>query len=911
MVVVSNQAAFQERYPNVSAGTIAGQFTGHLSLGGEDVQLTSPDGTVSEDFKYSSSWYPQTDGGGFSLQVVDPNASNAVLSTAAGWEPSGTPGGTPGAAEANPIPLPGSVVINEVLANPTTPGGDMIELANTTAQAINVGGWWLSDSSSNLEMYQIATGTILAANGYLVLSDSKNYGASSGDPGVKTPFARSPYGFSLTLASNVAGVAGGYRDVEIFGATPPGVAVGRYTTSAGDTDFVMLSTPMFGAPPNYTGAANSSAAYVPPVDVSQLMYAPPAPTTAESADGYTSSDFQYVELTNRSSTPQSLQGLYLSGALGFTFGWYPDGTAGEAETLESGATATWQTSGLTPGFYSVYADYSLTDPNGSTRSADEQAQYDITYPGGTLNVASVDQNSAVGGKLLLGTITVSGSGSTQVVLTRGDTSGEDWTIANQIEFVKTGQDLVVGSPTFSSFATSSGLTTLTPGASVVIVSDYAAFNERYGAVANGIPVAGVFSGQLGGSSGTVDLYQAGQANGTTGYIPDYEIDPVNYSNAAPWPSQAGGSGSALIRVHPADFGSEPLSWQASNLGGTPGGVNESLVSLTPTTPTKLTAQATLNPNQIALDWSAATAPQSYVAQYAIYRNGSAIGTSTTTSYVDTTAVPGTNYYYTVSAVNRDGYASPQSTPVAIDLPGVSAYDWPTSQQMSIEFNEPLNPATAGVLGNYVLSGGVTINSVALSRDNTEVTLSTNQAFAGGNAYTLTMTGLTTASGNPLPASLPLAFTYGTTIGEMTDTNTPPVPGDLSATLTGSTQVNLSWQPAIDLTSGIAYYAIYRDGAPYNTSTTNSFTDTSGISSQTPHYYQVAAVNWDGLQGPLSAALRVVPPGIAAVTVLGPTSVEVQFTEPVTTLRPRRSRTTRFQAPRSVRPCCSPMAHRLC
>ncbi len=413
------------------------------------------------------------------------------------------------------------------------------------------------------------------------------------------------------------------------------------------------------------------------------------------------------------------------------------------------------------------------------------------------------------------------------------------------------------------------------------MSDYAAFNERYNAVAKDIPVAGIFSGQLGSTSGTVNLYQAGTANLTTGYIPYYEIDPVDYSNAAPWPTQAGGNGSALIRVHPADFGSEPLSWQASNAGGTPGGANLPLVTFTPSTPTNLTAQAALNPNEVTLDWVASTAPQSNVAQYIIYRNGTSIGISTTTSYVDTTLVPGTNYFYTISAVNRDGYASPQSTPVAIDLPGVSAYDWPTSQQMSIEFNEPLNATTASAVSAYALSGGITIGSVALLRDNTEVTLTTNQAFTSGSAYTLTMTGLTTASGRPLPASLPLAFIYGTTVGQMTDSITPPVPQDLRATLTGTTQVNLSWQPAIDLTSGVAYYAIYRDGSLYSTTTNNSFTDSSDISSQTPHYYQVAVVNWDGLQGALSPTLRVVPPGIAAVTVLGPTTVEVQFTEPVT------------------------------
>ena len=63
----------------------------------------------------------------------------------------------------------------------------MIELYNTTSQAINVGGWYLSDSSSDLTMYQIAANTSIAAGAYLVLTDAKNYGPGSGDPGVDDP----------------------------------------------------------------------------------------------------------------------------------------------------------------------------------------------------------------------------------------------------------------------------------------------------------------------------------------------------------------------------------------------------------------------------------------------------------------------------------------------------------------------------------------------------------------------------------------------------------------------------------------------------------------------------------------------------------------------------------------------------
>ena len=125
----------------------------------------------------------------------------------------------------------------------------MIELYNTTPQPVNVGGWWLSNSSSDRTMYQIAANTWILSGAYLVLTDSKNYGATSGDLGVMVPFSLSKYGFTVCLSSNVPtmpNVAGGYQVEESYGATPPGMSVGLVTTSTGEADFVLLSTPSFG-----------------------------------------------------------------------------------------------------------------------------------------------------------------------------------------------------------------------------------------------------------------------------------------------------------------------------------------------------------------------------------------------------------------------------------------------------------------------------------------------------------------------------------------------------------------------------------------------------------------------------------------------------------------------------------------
>ena len=147
-------------------------------------------------------------------------------------------------------------------------------------------------------------------------------------------------------------------------------------------------------------------------------------------------------------------------------------------------------------------------------------------------------------------------------------------------------------------------------------------------------------------------------------MPFYRVDHVNYQNASPWPTEPDGNGPALLRINTADYGNDAINWEASNVGGTPGQSDLVIDTLPPTVPTNLAGQALLSPTaEISLTWSASSDPRSDVAYYEIYRDGSTIGTSTTTSYTDTTIAAGTNYTYTVAAVNRDGYqsASPRAS----------------------------------------------------------------------------------------------------------------------------------------------------------------------------------------------------------------------------------------------------------
>jgi hypothetical protein len=759
VLVVANQTAFHIRYPGVSTSLIAGQYSGHLDSAGEEIELDAPSGGIVQDFTYTDNWYGQTDGDGFSLTVRDPLQAASLWDSADGWRASSAPNGSPGGGETNPIPNPGSVIINEVLAHPSTPGGDMVELYNTTGLPLNIGGWFLSDSSTNLAKYQIAANTIIAAGGYLVLTDARNYGSGSGDPGAHVAFALPVLGGDVYLSSNYSGVPGGYREHVNIDYAPAGVSQGLFTKSTGATDFPLLQTPTFGAAPTYAGAANS-VPYVAPVVLNEVMYHPATPTAAEEAAGFTNEDdFEFLELYNRSGSPQTLRNLEIGDGIGFTFGWYPDGMSNEVQTLESGATATWSTTGLASAAYTVYAHYTLVDGNGNRRTAlDEAARYTITYAGGSATV-TVNQNQigATGNDIWVNLGVYSFNGPASVTLTRGDTDPSDWTLADSVKFTAAGHsDVIVANPALHSFATDSGMTTLAPGGYVVLVGNYQAFDARYHVAANHIPVAGVYSGDMSNGGEMVRLYQVGDSY--PAYVASYQIDHLDYSDKAPWVTSPDGNGPALIRVHTADYGNDPINWRASNAGGTPGAANVVVDDSTPAVPVGLVGVVTLNPAAITLTWTPVAGGRSGISHYAVYRDGAKVGISTTASYTDANAQVNSNYTYQISAVNSDGYESGKSAAITAGVPGVVSSYCPDNRHVEITFSERLNPTTASVLGNYGLSGG-SFTGVALSRSNTIVTLTTNSAITVGAGYTVTMNNLTTVSGDPLPANQQFSFTY--------------------------------------------------------------------------------------------------------------------------------------------------------
>ncbi len=291
-LVVQNAAAFAARY---GAGLpIAGHYVGSLENKGERIILVDAIGTVIHDFEYKDGWYDITDGGGFSLTIIDAaNPDPLAWGEKSGWRPSSVVRGSPGSGDSGIVPPPGAIVINEILSHSHDIAPDWIELYNTTADPINIGGWFLSDSNlddTNRKKYEFATGTTIGGYGYKVFYQDQHFGNES-DSGCHIPFALSEGGETVYLRSGLEGQLTGYAVEQDFGAAENGVAFGRYIKSTldGGMDFVAMAQ-------NSPHDLNSGPK-VGPIVITEIMYNPNTTNTGD----------EYIEIKNISTAPIILQ----------------------------------------------------------------------------------------------------------------------------------------------------------------------------------------------------------------------------------------------------------------------------------------------------------------------------------------------------------------------------------------------------------------------------------------------------------------------------------------------------------------------------------------------------------------------------------------------------------------------------
>lgn len=285
---------------DVNQINVLGLYSGDINRE-ERLTLLDASGQTVHSFRYDDDWFVLMDRETmpWTLSVIDDTIDAALWEQRSTWRPSSNLAGSPGRPDPGTAPLPGSILINEVLTKSDDGFNDLVELHNTTDVDINIGGWYLGDSRSEvspliyLTRYRLPGGTVVPANGYLVLSREDDFGV----------FGLSSFGETLHLvAGDEYGAMAGYAESISFGATEPGVSFGRFENSAGKVDMVPQQHTTF-------GGANS-APRIGPVVISEVMY--------NGADGV-----DFVEIVNISPTPVDLgsptANWQLTGGVNFNF----------------------------------------------------------------------------------------------------------------------------------------------------------------------------------------------------------------------------------------------------------------------------------------------------------------------------------------------------------------------------------------------------------------------------------------------------------------------------------------------------------------------------------------------------------------------------------------------------------------
>jgi hypothetical protein len=279
-----------------------------LGKSGDSVGLFSPDGSLITAVTFGAQ---RT---GVSQGHFPDGSTNLVSFTT-----------TVSPGQSNFLPL-SNVVVNEVLTHTGPPLEDAIEFYNPTAAAVDLSGWFVSNSQNDLKKYRMADGTVLPAHGFTALYEYQ-FNPTNGSA---IPFTfNSAHGGEAWLSqADASGNLTGYRAFATFGAAANGVSFGRYTNSIGEVDFVAMSVRTFGVDnpstvEDFRAGAGAPNAYpfVGPIIINELMFDPP------SQDGITDNiQDEYVELLNFSANnvplfdPAAPTNTWaISGGIAYTF----------------------------------------------------------------------------------------------------------------------------------------------------------------------------------------------------------------------------------------------------------------------------------------------------------------------------------------------------------------------------------------------------------------------------------------------------------------------------------------------------------------------------------------------------------------------------------------------------------------
>lgn len=189
----------------------------------------------------------------------------------------------------------------------------------------------------------------------------------------------------------------------------------------------------------------------------------------------------------------------------------------------------------------------------------------------------------------------------------------------------------------------------------------------------------------------------------------------------------------------------------------------SLPALSP--PSGVQAKA-LGPDRVLLSWQPGDAEARPTTPYAVFRDGVLVKSTLAAAFEDHGLTERTVYRYTVARRAREfAPAGPHSpacevrTPADATLPALlGALAGDDGEHVWVAFSEPVDPATAGVVGNYRVDRGVRVLGADPSPNGVFVRLRVSP-LAEATTYRLAVRGVTdrAAARNSLPAGAQAEF----------------------------------------------------------------------------------------------------------------------------------------------------------
>jgi peptidoglycan hydrolase-like protein with peptidoglycan-binding domain len=281
---------------------------------------------------------------------------------------------------------------------------------------------------------------------------------------------------------------------------------------------------------------------------------------------------------------------------------------------------------------------------------------------------------------------------------------------------------------------------------------------------------------------------------------------------------------------------------------------------TPSVPTNLSVSS-VTTSTISLSWSASTESRGTIDGYDIYRNGSEIGTSNTTSYTEAGLSPSTNYSYTVASYDASGNISAQSGSVSgitsAAPTGGSGGTTPTSTPTSTP--NPTGPSgytfCANENGTCSFSGTMSV------------------AFGAGTSFNyLTLTNGTPCTDavftDPDVGVVKACFTKS-----VADT-TPPTTSITSPTNNATESGTITISASASDNVGVTSVALYVDGSLQGTDTTSPYTFASNTNSLSNGTHTLSTKAYD-------AAGNVGTSGNVTITVSNASGTPAPVVPPVT------------------------------